>query len=94
MLGNARQTLVSVAAITKVLRLVSSIALTKLGMSQALICPCRATYLACGATWWMSGISGPFGPSGTDAVVMTGIFSNVATLASAMTLRRRSLSLS
>jgi hypothetical protein len=38
----------------------------------------------------MSGISGPLGPSGTDAVVMTGMFSSVATLASAVAFVRSS----
>lgn len=40
---------------------------------------------------WISGISGPFGPCGTDAVVMTGIFASVATLASVVALERTSV---
>jgi hypothetical protein len=39
--GNAMQTLVSVPAMIRVLRLVFSIALTQAGLSQALICPVR-----------------------------------------------------
>ncbi|MNN37931.1 hypothetical protein D3C81_1519000 [compost metagenome] len=67
---------------------VSFTACTKSGLSQALISPLRATYLACGAFWWISGISGPFGPCGTEAVVMTGIFASVAIFASVEASRR------
>src|SRR3989442_7463182 len=76
-------TLVMVPAMISVLRPVALTAATKSGLSQALISPLRATYLACGAFSWISGISGPFGPCGTDAVVITGILHSVAILASA-----------
>ena len=65
------------------LRPVAFTAATKSGLSQALISPRRATYLACGAFWWISGISGPLGTCGTEAVVITGILVSVAILASA-----------
>ncbi|MGH6634141.1 MAG: cation diffusion facilitator family transporter, partial [Sphingopyxis sp.] len=41
-------------------RPVAFTAATKSGLSHALISPLRATYLACGALAWISGISGPF----------------------------------
>ena len=37
---------------------------------------------------WISGISGPFGPSGTDAVVNVGILARCATFANAVTFER------
>ncbi len=58
--------------------------------AQALISPLRATYCACGALAWISGISGPFGPCGTDAVVITGIFARVAIFANAAARARSS----
>src|SRR5256885_5258340 len=88
MLGKAMQTLVIVPAMMSCLRPVALTAATNSGLSQALISPLRATYRACGAYWWISGIKGPFGPCGTDAVVMTGIFASVATLASVVALAR------
>lgn len=69
---------------------VSFTAATKSGLSHALISPLRATYLACGAFSWISGISGPLGPCGTEAVVMTGSLHSVAILASAAARRRSS----
>ncbi|MNN15012.1 hypothetical protein D3C81_1281070 [compost metagenome] len=84
------QTLVMVPAIISVLRPVASTAATKSGLSQALISPLRATYLACGAFSWISGISGPLGPCGTEAVVMTGSLLSVAILARAAARRRNS----
>jgi hypothetical protein len=42
-------TLVMVPAMISVLRLVALTAATNSGLSQALISPLRATYLACGA---------------------------------------------
>ncbi|MNT82585.1 hypothetical protein D3C72_2223380 [compost metagenome] len=65
-------------------------ACTKSALSQALIWPVRATYCACGAFAWISGISGPFGPCGTEAVVITGMLASVAILARAVAWRRRS----
>jgi len=38
---------------------------------------------------WISGISGPFGPWGTEAVVMTGSLARVAIEARAAAWRRR-----
>ena len=76
----AMQTLVIVPAIISVLRPVAFTAATNSGLSRALISPLRATYCACGALAWISGISGPFGPCGTDAVVITGIFASEAIL--------------
>lgn len=82
------QTLVMVPAMISVLRPVSFTACTNSGLCQALISPFRPTYFACGAFWWISGISGPFGPCGTDAVVMTGILASVAIDAKAPACRR------
>ena len=42
-------TLVMVPAMINVVRPVALTAATKSGVSQALICPLRATYFACGA---------------------------------------------
>src|SRR3546814_12727197 len=81
--GKAMQSLVIVPAIISVPRPVALTTATKSGLSHALISPRRATYWACGALAWISGISGPFGPCGTDAVVMTGILASVAIEASA-----------
>ncbi|MNY08378.1 hypothetical protein D3C86_1412290 [compost metagenome] len=83
------QTLVMVPAMIRVLRPVAFTAATKSGLSQALISPLRATYWACGALAWISGISGPFGPCGTEAVVMTGSLARVAIEARAAAWRRR-----
>ncbi|MNH29471.1 hypothetical protein D3C79_897050 [compost metagenome] len=77
------QTLVMVPAMISCFLPVALTAATKSGLSQALISPLRATYCACGAFSWISGISGPFGPCGTDAVVITGILASVAILARA-----------
>lgn len=77
-------TLVMVPAMISCLRPVAFTAATNSGLSQALISPLRATYWACGAASWISGISGPFGPCGTEAVVITGIFASVAIFASAV----------
>src|SRR5262245_52129598 len=88
MLGKAMHTLVMVPAMMSCFFPVALTATTKSGLSQALISPRRATYFAWGANSWISGISGPFGPCGTDAVVMTGSFASVATLASVVTLAR------
>lgn len=74
-----------------VLRPVAFTAATKSGLSQALISPLRATYFACGAFSCISGISGPFGPCGTEAVVMTGIRASVATFASVTAFARSSV---
>src|SRR5437868_7073239 len=82
-------TLVMVPAMIRVLRPVASTAATKSGLSQALISPLRATYWACGAFWWISGISGPFGPCGTEAVVITGSLARLAMRASAAAWLRR-----
>ncbi|MNL59331.1 hypothetical protein D3C87_1830470 [compost metagenome] len=85
------QTLVIVPAMIKVLRPVALTAATNSGLSQALISPLRATYRACGALAWISGIKGPFGPCGTEAVVMTGILANAAIDASAPARARNSV---
>src|ERR1700741_3290810 len=90
MAGKAMQTLVIVAPMIKVLRPVACTAPTKSALSHALISPLRATYLAWGAYLWISGMSGPFGPSGTEALVMTGIFARVAIFASVMAWVRKS----
>ncbi|MCY1428890.1 hypothetical protein D9M71_447890 [compost metagenome] len=84
-------TLVMVPAMIRVFLPVFSTAATNSGLSQALISPLRATYWACGAASWISGISGPLGPWGTDAVVMTGIFARVAIFARVMALLRSSV---
>src|SRR5207249_7557148 len=83
MAGNATHTLKMVPAMIKVFLPVALTAATKSGLSQALISPLRATYLACGAFCMISGIIGPFGPCGTEAVVITGRLESVAILASA-----------
>jgi hypothetical protein len=59
-------------------------------LSQAFTSPLRPTYSACGANWWISGISGAFGPLGSDAVVITGIFMRAASFASMIVLLRNS----
>ena len=82
-------TLVMVPAMISCFLPVALTAATNSGLSQALISPLRATYLAWGADSWISGISGPLGPCGTEAVVMTGIFARVAILASVVALDRR-----
>ncbi|MCY1285426.1 hypothetical protein D9M70_343610 [compost metagenome] len=84
-------TLVMVPAMIRVFFPVFSTAATKSALSQALISPLRATYWACGAAWWISGINGPFGPWGTEAVVITGILARVAILARVMALARNSV---
>ena len=84
------QTLVMVPAMIRVLRPVALTAATNSGLSQALISPRRATYCAWGALSWISGINGPFGPCGTEAVVMTGILLSVAMLARAAARARSS----
>src|ERR1700754_2723896 len=89
--GNAMHTLVMVPAMINVVRPVALTAATKSGVSHALICPLRATYFACGAYLCTSGIRGPFGPCGTDALVMTGILARLATLASVVTFARRTV---
>ncbi|MNT27946.1 hypothetical protein D3C72_1635990 [compost metagenome] len=38
--------------------------------------------------WWISGINGPFGPSGTEAVVNVGMLARRDSLASAVTWPR------
>src|SRR5207302_2183281 len=86
--GKAMHTLVSVPAMSSVFRLVFSMASTHFGLSQALIWPVRAIKTASGLYWWISGMSGPFGPSGTEAVVKVGILARRATLASAHTWLR------
>ncbi|PAV93021.1 hypothetical protein WR25_20535 [Diploscapter pachys] len=91
MLGKAMHTLVMVPAMISCLRPVAFTAATNSGLSQALISPLRATYCACGAASWISGINGPLGPWGTEAVVMTGIFARLATLARVMALARSSV---
>src|SRR5262245_5567380 len=91
MLGKAMQTLVMVPAMMSCLRPVAFTAATNSGLSQALISPLRATYCACGADSWISGMSGPLGPCGTEAVVITGILARVATLARVMALARTSV---
>ncbi|MCY1209783.1 hypothetical protein D9M72_214470 [compost metagenome] len=83
-------TLVIVPAMMSVLRPVALTASTNSGLSQALISPLRATYRACGALAWISGISGPLGPCGTEAVVMTGSLARVAMEASAAARARSS----
>ncbi|MDT4822999.1 hypothetical protein FQZ97_562190 [compost metagenome] len=83
-------TLVMVPAMISCLRPVASTAATKSGLSQALISPLRATYWACGAASCISGINGPFGPCGTEAVVITGICARLATLARVTALARSS----
>src|ERR1700731_3093285 len=83
MAGNAMHTLVIVPAIISVFLPVALTAATKSGLSQAFISPLRATYLACGAFAMISGIIGPFGPCGTEALVITGRCESVAILASA-----------
>src|SRR5688572_2923228 len=89
MLGKAMHTLVMVPAMMSCFLPVALTAATKSGLSHALISPRRATYFACGAYLWISGISGPFGPCGTEAVVMTGIFASEATFASVVAFARR-----
>ncbi|MNZ10953.1 hypothetical protein D3C78_278130 [compost metagenome] len=84
-------TLVMVPAMINVLRPVCSTAATNSGLSQALISPLRATYRAWGAASWISGISGPLGPCGTEAVVMTGILASDAIFARVMALARSSV---
>ncbi|MNT82898.1 hypothetical protein D3C72_2226920 [compost metagenome] len=72
-----------VPAMINCLRPVAFTAATNSGLSHALISPRRATYLAWGANLWISGMSGPLGPCGTEAVVMTGILVSVAIFANA-----------
>ncbi len=84
-------TLVMVPAMISCFLPVAFTAATNSGLSQALISPLRATYWACGAASWISGISGPLGPCGTEAVVITGIFARVATLARVVALARSSV---
>ncbi|MNN45727.1 hypothetical protein D3C81_1600740 [compost metagenome] len=76
--GKATQTLVNTPAITNFFFPVFFTASTNAGVSHALTSPLRPTYTACGAFSWISGINGPLGPFGSDAVVITGIFSTVA----------------
>src|SRR4030095_13303174 len=71
--GNATQTLVQTPAMISVFLPVARTALTKSSLSHALISPLRGTKTAWGAEAWISGISGPFGPSGTDADVINGM---------------------
>ena len=59
-------------------------------MSQALTSPLRATYFAFGAAVSSSAISGPFGPFGSEAVVMIGTFASSAIFASATVFARSS----
>src|SRR5262249_56595395 len=80
--GNITQTLVQTPAMTSVFRPVSRTVLTKSSLSQAFTSPLRGTNVAWGAASWISGMSGPFGPLGSDAVVMTGIFSSAPSFAS------------
>ncbi|MNC34360.1 hypothetical protein D3C75_827910 [compost metagenome] len=80
-----------VPAMTRVFLPVACTAATNSGLSQALISPLRATYCAWGAASCISGISGPLGPCGTEAVVITGIFAKVAILARVMALLRSSV---
>ncbi|MNE39508.1 hypothetical protein D3C80_1334660 [compost metagenome] len=84
-------TLVMVPAMISCFLPVASTAATNSSLSQALISPLRATYLACGAASWISGISGPLGPCGTDAVVITGILARLAILARVTALARNSV---
>jgi hypothetical protein len=91
MLGKAMHTLVMVAAMMSWFLPVAFTAATNSGLSQALISPRRATYCACGAYLWISGISGPLGPWGTEALVITGILAKLATLASMVALVRTSV---
>src|SRR5262245_3302463 len=85
------QTLVHTPAMIKVFLRVSRTVLTMSALSQALTSPVRGTYVACGAASWISGMSGPFGPSGTEAVVITGAFTIAATFANAVVLVRNSV---
>ncbi|MNE89219.1 hypothetical protein D3C80_1866090 [compost metagenome] len=53
-----------------------------------MISPLRAMYWAWGAASWISGINGPLGPWGTEAVVITGILARLAIFARVMALAR------
>src|SRR6185312_278829 len=91
--GNITQTLVQTPAMIKVFLPVARTVLTKSSLSHALTSPFRGTYTACGANCWISGISGPFGPFGSEAVVMTGIFKSVASFASIIVFDLNSVTL-
>src|ERR1700682_3185439 len=91
MLGKAMHTLVMVPAMMSCFLPVAFTAVTNSALSQALISPWRATYCACGAYLWISGIRGPLGPCGTEALVITGILAKLATLASVVALVRTSV---
>src|SRR6516165_1593242 len=91
--GNITQTLVHTPPIIKVRLPVSCTVLTKSALSQALTSPLRGTWTACGAASWISGMGGPLGPSGTEAVVISGISSNAANFARAIVLDRNSATL-
>lgn len=83
------QTLVMVPAMMSCFLPVSFTACTNSGLSQALISPLRAMYFAWGAFWWISGINGPLGPWGTEAVVITGILASEAILARVLASMRK-----
>jgi hypothetical protein len=88
MAGKAMQTLVMVPAMIRLLAARGLHGGDEVGVVPGVDLALARHILAWGALAWISGISGPFGPWGTEAVVMTGSLASVAIEARAAAWRR------